>query len=211
MTENLAVQGVSGKSYRYQPTPKKTGEGDTIARAEQTIGVDAQTLYDLWVQLARRPEWQEMVMAVQPLTELKSHWVLGDPDAGQDSHRTEFEAEIVQAMPGVSFEWHSVSQDVKVTERVTFTSAPGDRGTRVSLLQTYRLPGGSVGDVLAAVVKRSPSQLAIENLRHFKQLAETGEIARVERDVHGPRGISGGIKKWFYGETNPAPKDVPQA
>jgi hypothetical protein len=44
-----------------------------------------------------------------------------------------------------------------------------------------------------------------ENLRHFKELAETGEIPSVKGQPHGPRGVIGGIKEWMYGETNPTP------
>ena len=46
----------------------------------------------------------------------------------------------------------------------------------------------------------------IEDLRHFKELAESGEIPTVEGQPHGPRGVIGNIKRWMYGETNPTPE-----
>jgi hypothetical protein len=57
----------------------------------------------------------------------------------------------------------------------------------------------------AAVAKRSPRQIVIEDLRHFKQLAETGEIPNVDRNPHGPRGFIGSLKERLYGENNPTP------
>ena len=47
---------------------------------------------------------------------------------------------------------------------------------------------------------RNPKQAVIENLRHFKALAETGEIPRIQGQPHGPRGTIAGIKKSMYGE-----------
>jgi hypothetical protein len=75
----------------------------------------------------------------------------------------------------------------------------------VTLQQEFKVPGGSLGNAAAAAAKRSPAQTIKENLRHFKQLAETGEIPSVKGQPHGPRGVVGGIKEWMYGETRPTP------
>jgi hypothetical protein len=40
----------------------------------------------------------------------------------------------------------------------------------------------------------------IENLRHFKALAETGEIPRTQGQPHGDRGTIGKVKESTYGE-----------
>ena len=39
------------------------------------------------------------------------------------------------------------------------------------------------------IVGRNPKQAVIENLRHFKALAETGEIPRTQGQPHGPARI----------------------
>ena len=88
---------------------------------------------------------------------------------------------------------------------MTFEPLGSGRGTRVTLIQAVKMPLGIIGNAVASVVERGPKQTVIENLRHFKQLVETGEIPSVEGQPHGPRGIVGGIKKWMYGETNPTP------
>ena len=53
----------------------------------------------------------------------------------------------------------------------------------VTLLQQFHQ--GKLATMWAALTNRSPSQAAIENLRHFKALAETGEIPTTEGQPHG--------------------------
>lgn len=38
---------------------------------------------------------------------------------------------------------------------------------------------------------RNPKQAVVENLRHFKALAEAGEIPKTEGQPHGDRGMVG--------------------
>ena len=47
----------------------------------------------------------------------------------------------------------------------------------VTVLQEFRL--GKLASLWETIVGRNPKQSVIENLRHFKALAETGEIPRV--------------------------------
>ena len=67
------------------------------------------------------------------------------------------------------------------------------------------MPGGRLAIAAAALSKRSPRQIVIEDLRHFKELAEAGEIPTVVNNPHGPRGFSGSVKLRMYGENNPTP------
>jgi hypothetical protein len=50
------------------------------------------------------------------------------------------------------------------------------------------------------ITGRDPKQAVIENLRHFKALAETGEIPRSQPQPHGARGSIGELKRAAYGE-----------
>ena len=59
---------------------------------------------------------------------------------------------------------------------------------------------GKLASAWETIVGRNPKQAVIENLRHFKALAETGEIPRTQGQPHGPRGMIAGIKKSMYGE-----------
>jgi hypothetical protein len=55
------------------------------------------------------------------------------------------------------------------------------------------------------LVGRNPKQGVLENLRHFKALAETGEIPQSQQDPAGKRGAIGDMKRSMYGETVPTP------
>jgi hypothetical protein len=64
---------------------------------------------------------------------------------------------------------------------------------------------GKLASAWETFVGRNPKQAVIENLRHFKALAETGEIPRTEPQPHGDRGITGKVKSAIYGENVPTP------
>ena len=61
--------------------------------------------------------------------------------------------------------------------RVSFEDAPGERGTRVTLIIAYQPPGGALGKGLAKLFGREPAIQARHDLKRFKMLMETGEIA----------------------------------
>jgi uncharacterized membrane protein len=186
----------------YVQPPAKDEDGEIIGRSVQTIDRDVETLYAMWSDLEAIPRWQEYVVSVTPISERVSHWVMGNPEDA-DSKRIEFDSEITENIPGMKIAWRSITEGVHQSGVVTFQETP--RGTRVTLVQTMKVPGGSLGNALAGLAKRSPRQIVTEDLRHFKEMAETGQIPSVKGQPHGPRGISGSIKKWMYGETNPTP------
>ena len=188
----------------YKPLPQKTEDGYVTAHAVQTIGADAQTLYALWHEVESFPRWQEYVVSVKDLGAGKSHWVMGDPE-DKDGKRIEFDSQIERDEPGKRIGWKSVTEGVEQEGAVTFKSAENGRGTIVTLIQKQKVPGGALGNAAAATAKRGPKQIVIENLRHFKEMVEAGEIPSVAGQPHGPRGITGGIKEWALGESNPTP------
>ena len=195
--KNLAGTG-------YTPLPEGITDGRVTAHAVQTIAAGADELYRVWSDVSRFPRWQEHVVSVTRTGEKTSHWVIGNPEE-QDGKRLEFDSEITEDIPGQKLAWHSISPQVEQYGSVTFDEAASGRGTRVTLIQTVKVPGGWIGNAVAAIAARSPSQTVKENLRHFKQMAEAGEVPSVAGQPHGPRGLSGGIKEWMYGETNPTP------
>ena len=188
----------------YIPLPEGEQDGFVTAHAVQTIAADAKALYRLWHDISQFWRWQENVVSVTPLGNNRSHWVVGNPE-DPDGKRIEFDSELTDDVPGKRIAWRSVSDAVKQDGSVSFEESPVGRGTVVTLIQEVKVPGGSLGNAVAGIVKRSPRQTVIENLRHFKELAETGEIPSVKGQPHGPRGVMGGIKEWMYGDSNPTP------
>jgi hypothetical protein len=64
---------------------------------------------------------------------------------------------------------------------------------------------GKLVSLWESIVGRNPKQAIVENLRHFKALAETGEIPRTEGQPSGPRDTVGKMKESAYGEKIPIP------
>jgi uncharacterized membrane protein len=78
--------------------------------------------------------------------------------------------------------WRSIpASEIETEGRVTFHDAPGTRGTRVGLIIAYKPPGGAIGHTIAKLMRRSPELQARHDLKRFKMLMETGEIATSAR------------------------------
>lgn len=92
------------------------------------------------------------------------------------------ETEIVREEAGKLIAWRSVEGSQIDTEgRVTFEDAPGERGTRVGLIVAYKPPAGELGRAVAKLFLREPEIQARHDLKRFKMLMETGEIATSAR------------------------------
>jgi uncharacterized membrane protein len=66
---------------------------------------------------------------------------------------------------------------------VTFATAPGDRGTEIVVELEDPGRGGRLGEIVGA----GPLAKLKDELRHFKQRVETGEVARSEGTPEGER------------------------
>jgi uncharacterized membrane protein len=70
---------------------------------------------------------------------------------------------------------------------VRFVPAPGGRGTEVHVTLRYEMPGGKLGQAVARYFGEDPHQQLDDDLRRFKQVAETGEVVRSEGAPGGKR------------------------
>ena len=91
-------------------------------------------------------------------------------------------AAITVGLPRAAVEerWQSFRYDGEAT--VTFRDAPGDRGTEVHL--EVDAPG-KLGGIAGKLKGSDRRAKAMDDLRRFKQLVETGEIARSEATPEG--------------------------
>lgn len=188
---------------RYLPPPEDK-DGKIWVRTSALIQGSAEDLYSLWRDIEAAPLWQEQIERVSRTGETTSHWVMrraDDNDDGQDKHTDktiEWDSEILRDEPGRRIAWRSIGGESDNAGEVVFEPAPGGRGTMVTVLQEFRM--GKLASAWETLVGRNPKQAIVENLRHFKALAETGEIPRTHGQPHGPRGTIAGIKKSMYGE-----------
>jgi uncharacterized membrane protein len=182
---------------RYLPPPADK-DGKTWVRTSALVQRSAQELYQQWRNLESVPQWQEFITDVVQTGEKTSHWVMQT-----DGKTVEWDSEILSDEPGKRIAWRSIGGDIQNAGEVIFEAAPGGRGTMVTLLQ--ELGQGKLKTAVETLASRNPKQAVIENLRHFKAFAETGEIPRTEGQPHGPRGTTGKLKASAYGETVKVP------
>lgn len=177
------------------------GTPNVLAHSVVTINRPAGELYAQWKNLDAIPLWQERIASVKPLSDRTSHWVMKE----SEKKTVEWDSEITVDEPGKRIAWRSINGDVNQAGEVRFEPAPGDRGTIVILAEAFELPGGKAANAAAGILARSPRQTVVENLRHFKQWTESGEIPTIQGQPCGPRGVTGRAKEFALGETNPTP------
>lgn len=191
--------GASALLQGHYAPPPKDEDGKRWVRTSAIVQAGADELYSLWHDLERVPEWQEEITSVSRTGTKTSHWIM------KHGEKTiQWDGEILADEPGKRIAWQSTG-DVDEAGEVIFENAPGGRGTMVTVLMQFKL--GVISSALATLTGRNPKQAVIENLRHFKALAETGEIPRSHTDPHGDRGIIGSAKQSLYGESLPVPPE----
>jgi uncharacterized membrane protein len=139
-----------------------------------TIGGAREALYEEWRDFTRFPRFMENVERVEKLDERRSRWTIKAP-AGSS---VDLVTRVIDEQPGKLIAWESEPEsDIRTEGRVEFLDAGPGRGTMVRLLIRYEPPGGMVGKGLAKLFQREPHIQARRDLRRFKQLMETGEVA----------------------------------
>ena len=186
---------------RYLPPPEDK-DGKIWVRSSALVLRDAQTLYAMWRDVESAPRWQENIIEVVTTGPTTSRWSMKTSE-DDDAKVIGWDSEVMADEPAVRIAWRSIGGESDNAGEVIFEAAPSGQGTVVTVLQEFRI--GKLASAWETLVGRNPKQAVIENLRHFKALAETGEIPRSQLDPHGNRGIIGNLKRSSYGETVPTP------
>jgi uncharacterized membrane protein len=178
-----AVLGITGVDvYAAVTRSRRKVEMDTTATT--TVGLPEQEVYEMWRDLDNLPKFMAHLEEVRPDGNGRSHWRAGAPRG----RTVEWDAEITEDVPGQRIAWRSVgSADVHNEGSVQFVPAPGGRGTEVHVKLRYEMPGGKLGETVARYFGEDPRQQLDDDLRRFKQVAETGEVVRSEGAPGGKR------------------------
>lgn len=162
------------------------------ARAAITVNRPQEQVYAMWRDLERLPAFMAHVDEVTSLGDGRSHWRVRGPGR----QHVEWDAEIVADHPGALIAWAS-EPGASVSNRgsVRFRAAPGDRGTEVMVDLMYEPPAGAIGSLIARVLGEEPVQQMKDDLRRFKQMVETGEIARSEGSPEGTRALRQALQR----------------
>lgn len=148
-----------------------------------TINRPADECYRFWRNVESFPSFMDNIESVKALDERRSHWVAKGP-AGR---KVEWDAEITDDQPGRLLAWRSLKGTFDNAGRVRFADAPGGRGTVLQVQMDYTPPAGRAGALVAKLFGADPAHQVEADLRRFKQLMETGEIATTRGQAHGPR------------------------
>jgi uncharacterized membrane protein len=181
----LAGAALLYRGARHAPAPR-------VARPRFAEPVDVKTsltvrgspaaMYARWRDFRNLPQFMRHLHAVEPLA--------------PDSYRFEallpgfdapfrWNADVVEDKPGQCIRW-STPPDSVLMQRgmVTFTPAPGRRGTEIHLCIAYR-PGSATPTAVARLLGTVNAQVIKEELRRFKQWMETGEVPTIEGQPSG--------------------------
>lgn len=180
-TGHCRVSEALGLAPRSERTGEETKDalagprGVNVCEAV-TIERPADELYREWRNLEALPEKMKHLQSVQELSDGTSHWSALGP-AGKVF---EWDAEILQDIPGTLLSWRSLpGADVVSAGSVNFDATP-NHGTRVTVRLQYDPPGGKLGAYVAWLMRQEPSQQIREDLREWKRRLETGEIPAVD-------------------------------
>lgn len=179
----LAYHGATADKSLQDKVVDATGINKAI-RVEKTVTINksAEELYNYWHNFENLPTFMKHVKSVQVLDMRRSHWVANAP-LGQT---IEWDADIINDQPNQLIAWASEEgAQVDNSGFVRFSPAPGDRGTEVKVVMEYNVPGGMLTAAIAKLFGEEPEQQIGDELRRFKQLMETGEIATIEGQSRG--------------------------
>ncbi|MEU0968503.1 SRPBCC family protein [Streptomyces sp. NPDC005917] len=152
--------------------------------ATTTVGKPPEEAYEQWRHLERLPAFMAHLDDVRVTGPRTSHWTASAPFG----KKVEWDAELTEEVPGRLIAWRSTDgSDIENRGEVRFAPAPGGRGTEIHVRLRYELPAGPFGKAAARYFGEEPHQQLDDDLRRFKQVAETGEVVRSEGAPGGKR------------------------
>jgi len=174
------------RSLVREPIPARRSRpsvrGNKGTRVEKVITINRtpEELFSFWRNFENLPRVMEHIERVECLDQTRSHWRMRWPK----DKCVEWDAEIINEHPNELIAWRTLEgSDVQHAGSVRFSPAPGARATEVKLAVEYET--SKFANFIAKVFGRSPEQQIEEDLRHFKQLMEVGEIATIEGQTAG--------------------------
>ncbi len=184
----LFYRGLTGYSTAYKAlgvnmaTPG-LGRGVHIEKS-LTINKPVAEVYGFWRNLENLPLFMHHLETVRVTGDSQSHWVAKGPVGV----KLAWDAQMVEDRENELISWRSLpGADVDNWGAVRFKEAPGGRGTELHIKLDYNPPGSVPGVAFARLFNRVAAQQIKEDLRRLKEFMETGEIATVQGQPHGPR------------------------
>ncbi len=192
----------AGGLLAFTGTRISSNPQEVHAEASFTVNVTPEAAYQFWSDFENLPRFMSHLESVKVLDDRQSEWVARGP-LNSPIH---WKAEILDRRENQWIVWRSdPNSGFANSGSVQFRPAPGNRGTEVTVAISYMPPAGQIGKAFAKLFGKDPAQTIFEDLRHFKQLLETGEIATTVGQPHGRRSVFVKAKNAMYDDHRPKP------
>ena len=178
-----ALDVICSRKLQKNPNPNRIQVHRSVV-----VNRPPDQLYSFWRDFENLPDFMNHVISVNVLDERRSHWKVKGPARTT----VEWDAEIYEDRPNDFIAWRSIEgSEVDNSGSVKFERAVGGRGTIIKVEIKYNPPAGALGATVAKLFGEDPQKQVAVDLLRFKQLMETGEIARTEGQAAGrPRSTS---------------------
>lgn len=186
-----ALMALAGGGLAYKAATTQGGIQEAVGmnqgiKVEKTVTINKPVaeLYRFWRNFENLPHFMKHLKSVTIINDKRSHWIANAPLGAS----VEWDADIINEQENLLIAWASVEgADVDNSGFVRFQPASGRRGTEVKVVIEYNPPGGVVGAAFAKLFGEEPEQQVGDDLRRFKMLMETGEIATTEGQPSGQK------------------------
>jgi uncharacterized membrane protein len=187
MTATVAVAGITALDlYTAVRAGRRPWAYGLSLHAAITVRRPREEVYGFWRDMENLPRFMMHLRSVEVIDQRRSRWTARGPIG----KTVEWEARIVEDRPEELIAWRSAAgAGVRNSGSVSFTDAPGGRGTEVRVELRFDPPGGMVGAAFARLLGEHPDQQVRDDLRRFKQVMETGEVVRSEGSPEGVHAI----------------------
>ena len=185
----LAAARLAG-SRAGRTVPDVSSGTDIYLERSVAVGKSPEECYRFWRSFENLPRFMPSLESVRQLDERRSRWVAKGPMAT----RLEWTSEITADRPGEELAWRTLDDSGAANAgSVRFEAAPAGRGTLVRVSLHYSPRGGALGAGLVRLLGHDPQSRIREDLRRFKQVMETGEIATTRGQPAGRRTLFGRV------------------
>lgn len=153
--------------------PARTAKDHPVAGRTITINRPRADLFAFWADFANLSQFMQSITNVAMEGDV-ARWDIAGPLGQTMTLRTT----MTNRRDNEYLAWQSTeNSDVKASGRILFRDAPAGRGTEVEAELTYHPPMGEVGRWIGKLFQTDPVIQGRRELRRFKMLMETGEIA----------------------------------
>lgn len=157
------------RTRRSQPAgaPPVVGRSVTINRPREE-------LYAFWRSFENLPKFMSNMERVEETGPNRARWTI----AGPGGSTVDVDVEIAEERENELIAWRTLPDSAVTAEgRVSFRDVIGRPGTVVEAEVAYIPPGGEIGRWMGKLFQAVPAIQGKHELKRFKMLMETGEIA----------------------------------